>query len=53
MRTYAPVAPYADRSRHPRALVLIVGGHAALIAAVMMAKMDVVPRSSRRSRKSI
>jgi protein TonB len=43
MTTYAPVAPYADRSRHPRALVLIVGGHAALIAAVMMAKMDVVP----------
>ena len=42
MTTYAPVAPYADRSRHPRALVLIVAGHAALIAAVMMAKMDVV-----------
>lgn len=42
MTTYAPVAPYADRSRHPRALVLIVAGHAALIAAVMMAKMDAV-----------
>ncbi|HWI75824.1 MAG TPA: energy transducer TonB [Sphingomicrobium sp.] len=42
MTTYAPVAPYADRSRHSRALVLIVAGHAALIAAVMMAKMDAV-----------
>jgi protein TonB len=42
MTTYAPVAPYADRSRHPRALVLIVAGHAALIAAVMTAKMDMV-----------
>jgi len=42
MTTYAPVAPYADRSRHPRALVLIVAGHAALIAAVMTAKMDAV-----------
>lgn len=38
MPTYAPVAPYADRSRHPRALVLIVAAHAAVIAAVMMAK---------------
>jgi protein TonB len=38
MPTYAPVAPYADRSRHPRALVLIVAGHAAVLAAVMMAK---------------
>ena len=44
MSTYAPVAPYADRSRHPRALTLIVAGHAALLAAVMLAKGDVVPR---------
>lgn len=44
MSTYAPVAPYAARNRHPRALALIVAGHAALIAAVMMAKMDVAPR---------
>jgi protein TonB len=44
MSTYAPVAPYADRSRHPRALVLIIAGHAALLAAVMAAKTDVVPR---------
>jgi protein TonB len=44
MTTYAPVAPYADRSRHPRALAFIIAGHAALIAAVMMAKMDVVPQ---------
>jgi len=32
----------AGRSNSPRALVLIVAGHAALIAAVMAAKMDVV-----------
>lgn len=44
MSTYAPVAPYADRSRHPRALFLIIAGHAALLAAVMAAKSDVVPR---------
>lgn len=44
MSTYAPVAPYADRSRHPRALFLIIAGHAVLLAAVMAAKSDVVPR---------
>ena len=32
----------AGRSNSPKALVLIVAGHAALIAAVMAAKMDVV-----------
>jgi len=44
MSTYAPVAPYADRGRHPRALFLIIAGHAALLAAVMAAKSDIVPR---------
>lgn len=40
MSVYAPVPAYADRKRHPRALLLIVAGHAALLAAVMTAKMD-------------
>lgn len=40
MVTYAPVPAFAERKRYPRALILIVAGHAALIAAVMMAKMD-------------
>jgi protein TonB len=38
MTTYAPVPAFAARSRHPRALFLILAGHAAVIAAVMMAK---------------
>ena len=40
MTVYAPVPAYADRKRHPRALFFILAGHAALIAAVMTAKMD-------------
>ncbi len=40
MATYAPVPPFAERKSYPRALVVIVAGHAALIAAVMLAKMD-------------
>ena len=40
MSVYAPVPAFADRKRHPRALILIVAGHAALIAAAMTAKMD-------------
>ena len=43
MTVYAPVPAYADRQRHPRALFLIIGIHAALLAAVMAAKMDVPP----------
>ena len=43
MVTYAPVPAFAERKRYPRALVVIVAGHAALIAAVMMAKMDLPP----------
>ena len=38
MSVYAPVPAFADQKRHPRALFLIVAGHAAVIAAVMMAK---------------
>ena len=44
MPTYAPVPAFAERRRYPRALVIIVTGHAALIAAVMMAKMDLPQR---------
>ena len=43
MTVYAPVPAYAGRKRHPRALVLIIAGHVALLAAVMSAKMD-LPR---------
>jgi protein TonB len=38
MTTYAPVPAFVDRKRHPGALVLILAGHAAVLAAVMMAK---------------
>ncbi|MBA3525985.1 MAG: energy transducer TonB [Sphingomonas sp.] len=40
MATYVPVPAFAERKPYPRALIVIVAGHAALIAAVMMAKMD-------------
>lgn len=40
MATYAHVPAFAERKRHPRALVAIVAAHAALLTAVMMAKMD-------------
>jgi len=40
MPVYASAPGFADHRRHPRALMLIVGGHAVLIAAVMTAKMD-------------
>jgi len=40
MPVYAPTPGFASRRPHPRTLVLIVGGHAALLAAVMTAKMD-------------
>lgn len=43
MPVYARTSGFADRRRHPRALVLIIGGHAVLIAAVMTAKMEIVP----------
>lgn len=44
MTVYAPTPGFADRRSHPRALLLIVAGHAALIAAVMTAKMGLPPR---------
>lgn len=44
MTVYAPTPGFADRRPHPRTLVLIVAGHAALIAAVMAAKMDLPQR---------
>ena len=40
MAVYASKPGFADRRAHPRALLLIVGAHAALLAAVMSAKMD-------------
>ncbi|HEU5482204.1 MAG TPA: TonB family protein [Sphingomicrobium sp.] len=40
MTTYAPVPAFAARKRHPRALLLIVGFHAALLAAAMSARME-------------
>ena len=38
MTTYAPVPAFIDQKPHPRTLLLILGAHAAVIAAVMMAK---------------
>lgn len=43
MPVYANISGFADHRRHPRALVLIIGGHAALLAAVMTAKMEIIP----------
>ena len=40
MPVYASTPGFTDHRRHPRALMLIIGGHAVLIAAVMTAKMD-------------
>ena len=40
MAVYAPVPPFAERRRNPRALSPIIAGHAVVIAAVMTAKMD-------------
>ncbi|HET7316910.1 MAG TPA: energy transducer TonB [Sphingomicrobium sp.] len=44
MTTYASVPAFAHHKRHPRALVLIVAGHAALLALAMMAKMELPQR---------
>jgi protein TonB len=44
MNVYASTPGFADRRPHPRTLVLIIAGHAALIAAVMAAKMDLPQR---------
>lgn len=40
MPVYASTSGFGARRRHPHALLLIIGGHAILIAAVMTAKMD-------------
>lgn len=40
MSAYASTPGFTGNRRHPSALLLIVGGHAVLIAAVMTAKMD-------------
>ena len=40
MTTYAPVPAFAEGKRYPRALIIIVAVHAAALAAVMTAKMD-------------
>ena len=44
MPTYAPVPAFAQRTRYPRALVVIVALHAAAISAVMLVKMDLPGR---------
>ena len=44
MSVYAPVPAYFEHKRHSRALFLIIAGHAALLAAVMTAKMSLPPR---------
>ena len=43
MPVYANTSGFAGQGRHPKALMLIIGGHAALVAAVMMAKMEIIP----------
>ena len=40
MPVYAPTLGFADHRPHPRTLLLVVGAHAVLLAAVMSAKMD-------------
>ena len=43
MSVYAPVPAFVDDRRHPRALLLIVAAHAALLAAVMTARPEMLP----------
>ena len=40
MPVYASTPGFTEHGRHPKALLFIVGGHAALIAAAMTAKME-------------
>jgi protein TonB len=47
MPVYASTPGFADRRAHPRALLLIVGAHAALLAAVMTARMDLPEKIAR------
>jgi len=44
MTTYAPVPAYADHKFHPRVLLLIAAGHAAVITAALMIKTDLPQR---------
>ena len=45
MLAYAANAPrFAERGRSPKALMLIVGAHAVALAALMTARMDIIPR---------
>ena len=44
MPVYASTHSFAEHRRHPKALLLIVGGHAVLVAAVMTAKMEMPMR---------
>jgi protein TonB len=44
MPVYASTPAFAEQRRHPKLLLLIVAGHAALIAAVMSAKMELPQR---------
>ena len=41
MTVYASTPSFAQKRPHPNTLVLIVAGHAAVLAAVMTAKTDV------------
>lgn len=44
MTTYAPVPAYADDKFHPRILLLIAAGHAAVITAALMIRTDLPQR---------
>jgi protein TonB len=44
MTTYASVPAYADHKFHPRVLLLIAAGHAAVITAALMIKTDLPQR---------
>jgi len=44
MTTYAPIPAYADHKFHPRILLLIAAGHAAVITAALMIKTDLPQR---------
>lgn len=44
MPVYAPDSDFASHRRHPSALLVIIAGHAALLAAVMSARMDLPAR---------
>ena len=44
MTAYVSVPAYADHKLHPRVLLLIVAGHAAVIAALMLVKMNLPQR---------